>query len=295
MKFMQSMEKRFGKYAIRNLPSIIIGLYAAGYVLRLTAPNVLNYLTLDPVYILRGQIWRLITWVIVPPAALSVWTIIMLLFYYSVAKALERTWGAFRFNFYYFSGMIFSIIGAFLLYAFYALGGSRYSFGGLFSTYYINMSMLLAFAMSYPEATVMLYFVIPVKMKWIGVLDGVLIAYEFFETGLPGKVAILAAMLNFLIFFFTTRPVSGSVKQAKRRTEFKKAYHSGGSSKTSPNRGQAGKGTFKDPNGKIAIHRCAQCGRTEKDSDQLEFRYCSKCNGAYEYCQDHLFTHVHKQ
>ena len=289
------MEKRFGKYAIRNLPSIIIGLYAAGYLLLMTAPNVLIHLTLDPPSILRGEIWRLITWVIVPGGRLSVWTIIMLWFYYSVARALERTWGAFRFNFYYFSGMLFSIIGAFIIYAFVPSAFVPTKSYFLFSTYYINMSMLLAFAMSYPDATVMLYFVIPVKMKWVGVLDAVLIAYSFFGTSVPGKIEILTAMLNFLIFFFTTRPVSGSFKQAKRRTEFRKAYQFGGSSKTSPKRPQAGKGTFKDPNGKISIHRCAQCGRTEKDSDQLEFRYCSKCNGAYEYCQDHLFTHVHKQ
>ncbi len=299
MKFLYSLERRFGRYAIRNLPTIIIGLYAAGYLLMFIAPQILGYLTLDPVYILQGQVWRLVTWIIVPPGRMDIFTIIMLLFYFSLARSLERTWGSFLFNFYYFSGMIFSVIGAFLLYAYYASGGFRYSFGALFSTYYINMSMLLAFAMSYPDAEVLLYFVIPIKMKWLGLLDGVLILYSFFQTGLPGKVAIAAAMLNFIIFFLLTRSGkgAGSFRQSARKAQFKKAFDNArrqnGKAGTGGSAGRSG--MYKDPNGKIAIHRCAQCGRTELDSDSLEFRYCSKCNGAYEYCQDHLFTHTHRQ
>ena len=298
MKFLYSLERRFGRFAIKNLPSIIIGLYAAGYLLTFIAPQILEKLTLDPVYILQGEVWRLVTWIIVPPGRMDIFTIIMLFFYFSLARSLERTWGSFLFNFYYFSGMLFSVIGAFLLYAYYASGGFRYSFGALFSTYYINMSMLLAFAMSYPDAEVMLYFVIPLKMKWLALLDGALILYSFFQTGLPGKVAIAAAMLNFIIFFLLTRSgkAAGSFRQASRRAQFKRAFDSArrpGGTKTTA--GTRPGGTYKDPNGKIAIHRCAQCGRTEKDSDTLEFRYCSKCNGAYEYCQDHLFTHIHRQ
>ena len=88
-------------------------------------------------------------WVIVPPDSLGIFTIIMLFFYFSIGSTLERTWGAFRFNLYILSGVLFTVIGAFLLYALYPSGGQYILFGRLFSTYYINMSIFLAFALTF--------------------------------------------------------------------------------------------------------------------------------------------------
>ena len=203
MNFLNKMERKYGKYALNNLPMMIIVLYAIGYTLMVLQPGFLNYLTLEPYDILHGQIWRLVTWLIIPPESLSLFTVIMLFFYYSLGKTLERTWGAFRFNVYILSGVIFTVLGAFLLY--FILGGNV-RFGGLFfSTYYINMSIFLAFAASYPDMEVMLYFLIPIKIKWMGLLYGVFIVYEFVQTSWVGKVAILVSLLNFLIFFLSTR------------------------------------------------------------------------------------------
>ncbi len=320
MNFINRMEQKFGRYALRDLPAIIIGLYAAGYVLSVIAPRVLAYLTLDPVYILHGQVWRLVTWIIVPPSSLDIFTVIMLFFYFSIARALVMRWGAFRFNFYFFSGMLFTVIGAFVVYAWYNLRfGQAVSLGAVFNTYYINMSIFLAFALTYPEAEVLLYFIIPVKMKWMGILYGVLIAYSFIQSGVGGRVLIIASLLNFLLFWLMTRNAGrgmnsgfyGSRGSAGRgssrgRSPFSKGSspfskgHSGAKIDPSTRRnaaaGQAkpgGMGAAGGAAGRAPIHRCAICGRTELDSDQLEFRYCSKCEGAYEYCQDHLFTHTH--
>lgn len=274
MKFLNKMERKFGRYAIYNLPAVIIALYAAGYILSVFTPEILSYLTLEPYYILKGQIWRLISWVIVPPSGLDVFTIIMLFFYFSIGKTLERTWGAFRFNVYIFSGIIFTAIGAFILY--FALGGNILFGGYLFSTYYINMSIFLAFAISWPDMQVLLYFIIPIKMKWMGAIYGVLVLFEFFQTNWVGKVAILASLLNFVIYFLLTRNYyKASPHEIRRKQQFKKEM-----AKSVPKMGET-------------RHKCAICGRTEKDGDHLEFRYCSKCNGEYEYCQDHLFTHEH--
>lgn len=274
MNFLNKMERKYGKYALNNLPMIIIILYAIGYTLMVLQPGFLNYLTLEPYDILHGQIWRLVTWLIIPPESLSLFTVIMLFFYYSLGKTLERTWGAFRFNVYILSGVVFTVLGAFLLY--FILGGNV-RFGGLFfSTYYINMSIFLAFAASYPNMEVMLYFLIPIKIKWMGLLYGVFIVYEFIQTSWVGKVAILASLLNFLIFFLSTRNFRQvSPKEIHRKQEFKRA-----TAKAAPKAG-------------VPRHKCAVCGRTELDGDHLEFRYCSKCDGEYEYCQDHLFTHEH--
>lgn len=281
MNFLNNLERKYGRYAIRNLPAVMIGLYVAGYILQTFSPAVLTLLRLEPYYILRGQIWRIITWVIIPPSSLDIFTIIMLMFYFSIGQTLERTWGSFRFNVYIFMGIIFTVIGAFVLYAVYALLG-MYSYnmviiGYYFSTYYINMSIFLAFALSYPEMQVMLYFIIPVKMKWMGVLYGVLIGYSFIRSAWPVRVAIIASLLNFIIFFFSTRN-SGRIspQQIRRKAAFRQSVRSALPSGT---------------NG--ARHKCAVCGRTELDDPTLEFRYCSKCDGAYEYCNDHLFTHQH--
>lgn len=274
MDFLNRMERKFGRYALRNLPTIIIVIYVIGYTIYAIQPRLLSYLTLEPYYILRGQVWRLLSWVLIPPESLSIFTVIMLFFYYSLGRTLEYTWGVFRFNVYIFSGILFTVLGAFLLY--FILGGNV-AFGMLFSTYYINMSIFLAFAFSYPEMQVLLMFIIPVKMKWMGALYGVFIIYEFIRTNWVGKVAIIASLLNFVVFLLLTRrrisPVSP--KEFRRKQEFKRNVSKNAPPKAGP------------------IHKCAVCGRTEKDGDHLEFRYCSKCEGEYEYCQDHLFTHEH--
>ena len=115
---MSKFEKKFGKYAIPNLTLVLIMCYVAGYIIQLMGAaggtNLLGFLTLDPYRILHGQIWRLVTWVIVPPDSLDIFTIIMLLFYYNLGTALERTWGTYRYNVYIFSGMLFTIAGSFL-------------------------------------------------------------------------------------------------------------------------------------------------------------------------------------
>ena len=277
MKFLNDMERKFGRYAVKNLPAIMIGLYVAGYILSLFTPQVLRYLTLEPYLIVHGQIWRIVTWLIIPPDTLNLFTVIMLLFYFSIGQTLERTWGTFRYNVYIFMGIIFTVLGAFILFAICAfIGYPNASVGGWFSTYYINMSIFLAFAMSYPDMQVLLYFFIPVKMKWMGLLYGVLTVYTFIQTRWPGRVAIIASLLNFFVFMLMTRNLKPySPKEIRRKATYKQAVKRAASPAGAPR------------------HRCAVCGRTEKDDPNLEFRFCSKCDGAYEYCQDHLFSHVH--
>ena len=275
MNFLNKMERKFGRYAIHNLSTYIIGAYVIGYFLYFLAPGVLyNYLSLEPYYILRGQIWRLITWVLIPPESPGIFTIIMLMLYYSLGNSLEQTWGAFRYNAYIFSGIISTIIGAFILYA--VMGGNIVFGQALFSTHYINMSIFLAFAVMYPDMQVMLYFIIPIKMKWMAIVYAVLTLYEFIVSGWAGRVAIFMSLLNFIIFFFSTRNFKRySPHEIHRRQQFK-------SQMRQPRPGSG-----------ITKHKCAICGRTELDDPNLEFRFCSKCDGNYEYCQDHLFTHKH--
>lgn len=275
MDLLTKLERKFGRYALSNLSLYIVVTYAAGYILSLTSSGLMNYLTLEPYYIMRGQVWRLVSWLLIPPGRLNIFTIITLLFYYSVGNTLERTWGTFRYNVYIFSGIFMTIVGAFLLYFLY---GGRVLMGSAFSTYYISMSIFLAFAATYPNMQVYLYGIIPLKVKWLGYLDGILLLVQLVQSGWAIRVVIICSLLNFIVFFFS----SGSMRRFRpgeihRRQQFQKAVHK----------------SQVRPNGTVARHKCAICGRTELDGDHLEFRYCSKCKGNYEYCQDHLFTHTH--
>jgi len=285
---MSKFERKFGKYAVRNLSLVLIVCYVIGYVIQLSAPGIVGLLTLNPHAILHGQIWRLVTWVLIPPDSLDLFTIIMLMFYYSVGSSLERVWGTYRYNVYLFSGMLYTILGSFLAYGIYAAmaaaAGSSVnaavvqSASTLFSTYYINMSIFLAYAATFPDAQVLLMFVIPVKMKWMGIAYGVLLLVQLISgIGIPVfnvfyRIALIASLLNFVIFYLTSRHRIMSPKQMKRRQEF---------------RSEVKRTT------RVVKHKCAICGRSDEDDPTLEFRFCSKCNGNYEYCQHHLFTHEH--
>ena len=279
--FLNKLEKKLGRYAIRNLSLYLIVCYGFGYLISFVNNSFFQFLTLEPALILRGQIWRLLTWIVVPPSGSNILFIaIMLYFYYSLGNNMERVWGTFRFNVYIFSGMLFTIAGAFLSYFIYYFGYGidALGIGGVVSTYYINMSILLAYAATFPNMQiVMLLFIFPVpmKVKWLGILYAFMIVMEALQTGLVGKIVILASLLNFIMFFLTSRnkmyarPKQQNFKQKEATVQQHK--------KMQP----------------ITRHKCAICGRTEQSNPGLEFRFCSKCNGNYEYCQEHLFTHQH--
>lgn len=301
MYHMSKFEKKFGKYAIPNLPAILILCYAVGYVIELINPSFLYYLTLNPYQILHGQVWRLVTWIVVPPSSGGLFsTLIMLYFYWTIGSALERTWGTYRYNVYLFSGMLFTILGSFvamgLAYLFYgeAWGLSNsgnaalyFQFGSLlFSTEHINTSIFLAFAATFPNVQVLLMFIVPIRVKWMGIVYAVVAGYELIspyvislttgfsiDMSLFRRVAIAASLLNFVVFFISTRKhLVRSPKQIKKQQQFRsEVRHSS----------------------QVTKHKCAICGRTDESNPELEFRFCSKCNGNYEYCSDHLFTHKH--
>ena len=297
------LERKIGNKAIPNLTIKLIICYVIGYLLYLIPGlgGLLNYMTLDPYAILHGQVWRLLSWILIPPSTSNLFfTVITLVFYYSVGTTMERIWGSARYNLYIFSGLIFTVIGAFLtmalVYAAYpdmiASAATAQAFFAAvapsFSIYYVNMSILLAFAATFPENSVLLFFVIPIKMKWLGAIYGVWLAAEAVTGLFKGSYwtffPIAASLLNFGVFFLASgKGLRFKPSEIRRRNDFKRDISKGGNNIR-----------HMTPKG-IAKHKCAVCGQTELDNPDLEFRFCSKCNGNYEYCNNHLFTHVHKQ
>lgn len=285
MNWLNKLERRMGKFAISNLIVFLIGAYVIGFAIGLMNPGLLGYLSLSPYHILHGQVWRLITWILMPTESNILFLLIMALFYYQLGTVLERTWGTFRFNIYIFGGMLFTVLGAFILYFIYAAVYGWTAMGNLslilsygFSTNYINMSIFLAFATMYPDMEVLLMFILPIKMKWMAYVYAIITVFNLIMADWAGRVAIIMSLMNFLIFFFSTRNYHRvSPKEIHRKRVFKAQMREP----------RAGSG--------ITKHKCAICGRTELDDPSLEFRFCSKCEGNYEYCQDHLFTHTHRK
>ena len=279
MNWLDKLERKLGRFAIPNLTVYLLAGYVIGFGVMYLMPDLLGWLTLEPALIVRGQVWRLVSWVLIPPTRYPISLLFLILLYYSLGTALERTWGTFRYNVYIFSGLIFTVLGVFILYAVYFFGFHvelPLSLAGMVSTNYITMSIFLAFAAIYPEMEVYLYFILPIKMKWMALVYAAMALYYFIRGGIVTRVAIGASLLNFVIFFLSSRNMRRfSPKERVRKAKFKRQSAS----------------HMHYSNG--AKHRCAVCGRTELDDPCLEFRFCSKCNGNYEYCQDHLFTHEH--
>jgi len=328
MKFFDKMERKVGRFAIPHLPIIMTGLFLAGYIFYFFFEKVYPYFTLNPAAIVENhQYWRLISWVLTipfqPSDTFSYLLIpIALYFYYYVGTSLEAVWGKFMLNLYIFGQIIFMDIAVLVTYAIKGDSASLLSIidaemGWLPTTRYLLLGMFLAMSVIFSDVQVRYAFVIPMKMKWLALIDLAFMLYEFIKyDSVYRRVIILCCALTFLIFYLINRGKNGrSLKQIRRSRQFKKAYERGRRTRENEAWGNSSgqkNGSSEDfeepaygnvrqgakiitmrPTGKGPIHRCAVCGRTEQDDPDLEFRYCSKCAGSREYCSDHLYTHVH--
>ena len=301
MKFLYKLESKYGKYAIKNLSLYIVIIFAFSYFLALLLPDVYMLLIFSPYEIfVEHQFWRIFTWIFTMPGSFNVFTLIMLFFYYSIGTSIEMSIGTFMYNLYIFGGMLFTTIGITIASAisYFTINDSSnfISFlggeiAGYYLTYFMTISIFLGFALVHSDSFVMLYFLIPVKTTWLAFADVIWLMYYFVElNNIICRVAIVASVLNAILFYYISRkyssrrrPVSAYIK--RKSSDRDKVR----------NREQAGKATVERitmPEG-VTRHKCAICGKTEKDDDMLEFRFCSKCKGNYEYCSEHLFTHEH--
>lgn len=281
MNFFEKLQKKYGRYAVHGIMRYFTMLYAAGFVLSVTRPALYyQYLALDPERILHGEVWRLVSFLLYPPSSSLVWGLLLLLMYYSLGSTLENIWGSFRFNIFMFGGVFFHIIAAFADY--FLTGHTVY-----LTPANLNLSIFLAFALTFPEMQFYIYFVLPVKAKYLAVFYIVMAAGAFLMGGTAEKLEIVLCLMNLLLFFAWSGTLRRfSPAEIRRKAEFRRKMSGESGRKIVPVDRAAGAG-------KETRHRCAVCGRTELDAPELEFRYCSKCNGDYEYCSEHLYTHKH--
>lgn len=291
MKFINKLERRFGRYAIPNLMKYIIILYVIGLIIGSFNPAAITMLSLDFDLVAKGQIWRLFTFLIPVNDMRQIFYVFLKAYiFYMIGNTLERAWGPFRLNFYFFSGVLYNIIGALIVYL--ITGINILGPLGMYISAPLDLiysSMFFAFAALYPNTQFLLYFIIPVKVKWLAIISGAYYLYTIINmvssNYFLGIVPIVASLANFVIFYLSTRNYQRiSPREFDRKAKFRRQMKEGRNT---------GNVVSMDGKSVITRHKCAVCGRTELDDDQLEFRFCSKCDGNYEYCMEHLFTHEH--
>lgn len=274
---MKNLRRNFERFCykhrnkgIANLMLYIAIGTAVVYLFTLIDPSYLMYnvLRFDRSAILRGQVWRLFSYIFIPSDTNVLFLAISMYFYFFIGKAIESSWGSFRFNLFYLCGVVITDIAALIM-------------GVNATASYLNLSLLLAFATIYPENQVLLMFIIPLKMKYL--------AWFYFVVTIIDVIRLnffpVFALLNYFLFFGAdilhvlpdfVKPRGGYKKAQRPNANWAKDYQK-----------KATKPLYR--------HKCTVCGRTDTEYPQLEFRYCSKCSGYYCYCMDHINDHAHIQ
>jgi len=262
------------RFGIPNLMLYIVIGNAAVWLFTLmdTTGSLVPALYFSPALILKGQIWRLITFMIVPNSS-GFWAILFFYFYYMIGRELENQWGPGRFTIYFFSGVLLTIIFGFVLYW---VTGVSYSVDAQF----IYLSMFFSFATLFPDTQVLLFFFLPIKMKWLAIADAAFFLYAILTSSFPLNLLPLVGVLNYLIFcgdmlWRFMKPASR--RQRQESSNFKREIR---------------RIRYEEEN-RPYKRRCEVCGRTDADYPNLEFRYCSRCQGYHCFCIDHINNHRH--
>jgi hypothetical protein len=253
------LEKRFGRYAIPNLTVILAGGQVLFYFAAAVNESLMDAMVLDSARVREGEWWRLLAFMFMPKAWHPLFFVIGVLVFWFMGRALEEQWGAFRYNIFLLIGYLATIAAVMI------------SPTGQATNYYLLWSVLLAFALLYPDFTILLFFILPVKVKWIGLFVWMIYAISFVGGDMVTRLTILAAVLNILLFFW---PDLVAVVRRQARTVKRQAQAS--AERDEP------------------FHRCTICGKTERSHPKLDFRYCPQCTGSPCYCEDHIQNHQHR-
>lgn len=208
MNWLSKLERRYGRFCIPNLITLIVAGQIVVYAVELFVDQYITYdLMLLRQGLLAGQIWRLITFIFVPFSSGSILSFVIgTYFTWFIGSSLEREWGDFRFNLYILLGMVGAVLACLAT--------------GYASTYCLSLSLFLAFALLYPEMQVLLFFVIPVRVKYLGMVAGAIWVLSFLATGWMGKLNYLLCMLGFIVFFGPQ--VGRSIRAWWRREQWKR-------------------------------------------------------------------------
>ena len=257
MALLDKLERKFRRYAVPNVTLYLILGQVLFFVFALSGRFILERVVLIPDLVLAGEWWRLITFLFIPPMTNPIFAFFAWYLFYLMGSALEGHWGAFRYNVYLLVGYLVTV-GVTFLYPF-----------SIATNIFIGGSVFLAFAFLYPDFQLYIFFILPVKIKWLALLTWIGYAYQVLVGSWSTRLLVLASISNFFLFF--GRDISWRIKTGQRKM----------TSQVKDFRGT------REP-----FHTCAVCGITDLSHPQMEFRYCSECGGL-GYCRDHINNHDH--
>ncbi|RRD94911.1 hypothetical protein EII17_05735 [Clostridiales bacterium COT073_COT-073] len=286
MNLLDKLERKIGWLAVPNLMFYIVIGNAMVYITQMLTGLDLTYtLAFHLPSVLQGQVWRIFSFVLIPPTIFTggIWSLFVaalaFLFYFSIGRQLENAMGTFAFTLFYLLGMLCVIVT-----------GSVFSVP-LTGTY-LNSTLFFAYAFYYPDNQILVMYVIPVKVKYIAYFSAAVLAFNFVTSSWLGKILTISGLLNFFIFFGKPLLLDRMLRYRRKQRYAagqgfaRSRQHSKFKVYTNPYAQSAKKNTR---------HCCEVCGRSELDDPNLEFRYCSVCEGYHEYCMEHLHQHIHKK
>ena len=260
------------RFGIPNLMRYIVGgnvlFWLAGVLLR--NYTLLSYITFDAAAILHGQVWRLVTFMFYPISGSMLFALLSFYFYYWMGSTLEQYWGTPQFNVYLIIGWFLTVVYGFLVYF---IGGYRI----IIDAQYLYLSMFFSYAALFPDQQVLLFFIIPIKMKYLALIDAAYFLLAVIGSPFPVNLLPIVAILNFLIFFSGTLLRNLPRKPSKSTINFRRES----------------KKIRQEQRDQLYHHKCSVCGRTDTEYPGLEFRYCSRCAGYHCFCIDHINNHIH--
>ncbi len=259
MSLLYKLDRKFRGVGIPNITLIIVVGQAFFYLAAYSGHLDVSRMWMIPSLVLQGQWWRLIAFIFIPPATSIIFVFFGLYFFYLMGSALEGHWGTFRYNVFLLLGYLITMAVSFLVP------------DSIATNIFLGASVFLAFAHLYPEFTIYIFFVLPVKIKWLAILTWAGYALSLITGGWHTRLFILASIANYLIFF--GRDISWRMRTGSRKMSEQARTISGK---------------------REAFHRCAVCGKTDVSDPQMDFRYCPDCGGV-GYCMEHINNHEHKK
>ncbi|MBQ2961027.1 MAG: hypothetical protein IJE09_07385 [Oscillospiraceae bacterium] len=241
----------------------------AFWLMNVVNPMFLQYIVFDPALIMRGQVWRIVSFMFFPPNT-GLLALLVFYFYYWIGSILEREWGSGPFTVFFFSGVLLTVIYGFVMYF-------AFNTRVMLDSSYIYLSMFFSFAAMYPDMQVLFMFIIPVRMKFLALVDAVFFVISVLGNPFPVNLLPLVALLNFFIFCGDDLKALLPRKKSQSTINFRK---------------ESARIRYEQQS-KLYNHKCAVCGKTDVDYPDLEFRYCSRCEGYHCFCSEHINNHIH--
>lgn len=257
---MRSIERIFEKYLPTRITNIILAGQILSYIFIYVRPDYSRYLDLFGFAIYKGEVWRLITFLFMPTGGGFIVTLFAWYFFYIFSNALETRWGSFRYLIYLGIAYILTVCFA-LVFP-----------GNIYPNSYLYLSLFLAFAHLYPEVVLYIFFIIPLKVKWLGWLAWIYLGMLVLFNNLTFGLFILCSIANFFIFFYHDLRFTAKSLLKSKTGHLEYIRHTG-----------------------KPLHICAICGKNEVTDPDMQIRYCSQCSPVTCYCGEHIKNHQHKR